>query len=174
MSCARYLFVATLVGASFVADATLAAQATAAKTPPPMTPILAGKKFTPPIRGAAEVESGKPVIKREKDMVVTKIPVRNASDAPIARLTITETWYDKGGQPMGGGEGVLASMLQPGEVQVITIESPWKPGIASNNYQFSHANGTVKATRVDTLTVPGEPEAKQPAAKGKVAATKKP
>jgi hypothetical protein len=174
MSCARYFFVATFVGASFVADATLAAQATAAKAPPPMTPILAGKKFTPPIRGAADVESGKPVIKREKDMVVTKIPVRNASAAPIARLTIDETWYDKGGQPIGGGEGVIPGLLQPGEVQVVTIESPWKAGIASNNYQFSHANGTVKATRVETLTVPGEPAAKPAPAKGPAAAAKKP
>jgi len=48
MSCARYFFVATFVGASFVADATLAAQATAAKAPPPMTPILAGKSSRPP------------------------------------------------------------------------------------------------------------------------------
>ena len=73
---------------------------------PPMTSVLAGKKFTPPIKGQADVEFTKPVTKNEKDMVVTTIMVKNTSPAPIARLTVDETWYDKAGDLVAGGKGV--------------------------------------------------------------------
>ena len=49
---ARFVFAATLVGASLAAG-TASAQAPAA---PDFKPILAGKNFQPPIRGAADVE----------------------------------------------------------------------------------------------------------------------
>ena len=87
MNRARCAFAATLVGVSFI-SAALLAQPPAA---PPMTSVLAGKKLTPPIRGQAEVDFAKPVTKREKEMVVTRIQVKNMSNAPIPRLTITET-----------------------------------------------------------------------------------
>src|ERR1700722_9272808 len=114
MNRARLIVAATLVSAC-------AATAAPAQTPqaPPMTSVLAGKKFTPPLQGAADVEFLKPDTKRDKDMVTTKIRVRNASSAPIARLTITETWYDKSGATVGGGKGVINGLLQPGEVQTI-------------------------------------------------------
>ena len=86
MNRARFFAAATLVGAAFAATTSFAQQ------PPPMTSVLAGKKFTPPLKGQAEVEFMKPETKRDKEMVVTRIKVRNASAAPIARLTITETW----------------------------------------------------------------------------------
>src|SRR5439155_1279105 len=98
---AHSAFDATLVGVSFV-SALVIAQTPAA---PPMTSVLAGKKLTPPIRGQAEVDYTKPVTKREKDMVITRIQVKNTSNAPIPRLTITETWYDAGGTTVGGGKG---------------------------------------------------------------------
>ena len=151
MTRARLTAAVTLLGA------TLAATAAVAQTPPPMSSVLAGKKFTPPIKGAAEVEFTKPETKRDKDMIITKIKVRNASNAPIARLTIAETWYDKGGTPVGGSKGIINGLLQPGEVQTITIETPFKTGMTSNNYNFSHANGTVpKPKRVDKFPEPAK------------------
>ena len=57
--------------------------------------MLAGKKFTPPVRGAAEVEFLRSATRREGNLVVTKIQVKNMSTAPIPRLTIDEIWYDK-------------------------------------------------------------------------------
>jgi hypothetical protein len=162
MNRARLIVAATLVGAC-------TATAAFAQTAPPMSPVLAGKKFTPPLKGAADVEFLKPETKRDKEMVITKIKVRNASNAPIARLTIAETWYDKGGATVGGGKGVINGLLQPGEVQTITIETPFKTGMLSNNYNFSHANGTVpKPHRVDKFAsgdAPAAPAA--PAAKKK-------
>ncbi|HEY2149366.1 MAG TPA: hypothetical protein VGH34_01085 [Vicinamibacterales bacterium] len=148
---------ARLTAAVTLLSATLAATAAFAQTPPPMTSVLAGKKFTPPIKGAAEVEFTKPETKRDKDMIITKIKVRNASNAPIARLTIAETWYDKGGTAVGGSKGIINGLLQPGEVQTITIETPFKTGMTSNNYNFSHANGTVpKPKRVDKFPDPAK------------------
>ena len=86
MNRARFTFAATLVGASFLFLATTAlAQA---QPPPPMTSVLAGKKFTPPFKGQVELDFTKPVTKRDKDMVVTTIQVRNTANAPLLRLTI--------------------------------------------------------------------------------------
>jgi hypothetical protein len=116
--------------------------------------VLAGRKFVPPIRGEALIEFTAPVTRRVKDMVVTRVTVKNATQSPIARLTIDETWYDKTTAVLTGGKGVIPALLQPGEVQVIVIETPFRPGMTSNNYTFTHANGTVKPQRVDKLEVP--------------------
>lgn len=147
MNRARCTFAATLVGVSFVSALLIAQTPTA----PPMTSVLAGKKLTPPIRGQAEVDFTQPVTKRDKDMVVTKIQVRNMSAAPIPRLTITETWYDAGGATVGGGKGAINGLLQPGEIQTIVIETPFNGKMKSNNYNFSHANGTIKAQLLPKL-----------------------
>jgi len=168
MNRARCTFAATLVGVSFVSALLIAQTPTA----PPMTSVLAGKKLTPPIRGQAEVDFTTPVTKREKDMVVTKIQVKNTSNAPIPRLTITETWYDAGGASVGGGKGAINGLLQPGEVQTIVIETPYNAKMKSNNYNFSHANGTIKPHKVAKMGDDKEPAAK-PASATKPAAKKK-
>jgi hypothetical protein len=143
------------VAATFVVT-TLCAGSTLAQTvePPPMRQVLAGRKFVPPLRGEALIEFTAPATRRVKDMVVTRVTVKNATQAPIARLTIDETWYDKTTAVLTGGKGIIPGLLQPGEVQVIVIETPFRPGMTSNNYTFSHANGTVKPQRVDKLEVP--------------------
>lgn len=158
MTRARIAFAATVAGVTFISAGAYA------QTAPPMTSVLAGKKLTPPLKGQAEVDYTKPVTKREKDMVVTKIQVKNMSPAPIPRLTITETWYDKGGATVAGGKGVINGMLQPGEVQTITIETPFNAKMSANNYNFTHANGTVKPHAVTKLGDEKEPAAK-PASK---------
>ena len=157
MNRARLTVAATLVGASCIA-ATALAQPQA----PPMTSVLAGKKFTPPFKGQADLDFTKPVTKKEKDMVVTTIMVKNNTNGPLLRLTIDETWYDKAGGLVTGGKGVLPR-LEAGEVGTVKIETPWNAKMAANNYNFSHANGTVKPHRVEKLAAAGD--AKEPAAK---------
>ncbi len=147
MKCARFAG-AAILGASLLAGAASAQQPQA----PDLKPILAGKKFTPPFRGQADVEIKQPVTKREKDMVVTRIDVKNMMDAPIARLTVDETWYDKEGNTVAGGKGMINGLLQPGEVQTLTISTPYNPKMAQNNWNFSHVNGTVKPKKVKTFT----------------------
>lgn len=158
MNRARVAFAATLVATMLTAGTALA-QATQA---PPMTSVLAGKKFTPPIKGEALIEFTAPVTKREKDNVVTRITVRNASLAPVPRLTVAETWYDTGGAIVTGGKGFINGLLQPGEIQTVTITTPYNAKMKSNNYNFSHANGTVKPQKVAKLEDPNA----APAAKG--------
>jgi hypothetical protein len=169
MNRARCTFAATLVGVSFVSALVIAQTPTA----PPMTSVLAGKKLTPPIRGQAEVDFTAPVTKREKDMVITKIQVKNTSNAPIPRLTITETWYDAGGATVGGGKGAINGLLQPGEVQTIVIETPYNAKMKANNYNFSHANGTIKPHKVPKFATDEKEPAAKPAAATKPAAKKK-
>ena len=155
MNRARFAVAATLVGTTLYAGTALA-QATQA---PPMQSVLAGKKFAPPVKGEALVEFTQPVTKRVKENVETTIRVRNLSQAPIARLQITETWYDKAGAVVGGGKGVIAGLLQPGEIQNIVITTPFKASMSSNNWNFSHANGNVKPAKVKTLEAPAAPAA---------------
>jgi hypothetical protein len=159
MNRARVLFAATLVGASLVTVDTLAQTTTA----PPMTPVLAGKKFTPPFKGQADVDFTQPVTKNVNGMVTTTIQVRNGTTAPLLRLTIDETWYDAAGGLVTGGKGVV-NRLEPGEVGMIKIETPFNKAMKANNYNFSHANGTVKPHKVAKMTAPGD-EKKEPAAK---------
>jgi hypothetical protein len=163
MNRARFALAATLVGASCL-TAALAAQTTPA---PPTTSVLAGRKFTPPFKGTAEVLFTKPVTKKEKDLVVTTFQVKNMANAPLARFTVDESWYDEKGNVVTGGKGVIG-LLPPGEVQTMRIETGWNPKMKQNNYNFSHVNGTVKPKKVDKLD-----DDKQPAAKNASATKKK-
>jgi hypothetical protein len=162
---ARYVAAATLVGAScFVGGTAIAQQA------PAMKSVLAGKKFTPPVKGTAEIQLAQPVTKREKDTVVTTIKVKNVSTAPIARLTVAETWYDAKGGVVTGGRAAINGLLQPGEIGTLKIETPFNAGMKSNNWNFSHANGDVKAKKVAKLE---DADTKEPAAKNASATKKK-
>jgi hypothetical protein len=165
MNRARYVVAATVVGVScFIGVTAIAAQA------PPMKSVLAGKKFTPPVRGTAEIQLLQPVTKRDKDNVVTTITVKNMSTAPIARLTVAESWYDAKGAVVTGGRASINGLLQPGEVGTLKIETPFAAGMKSNNWIFSHANGEVKAKKVAKIE---GVDAKEPAAKNASATKKK-
>lgn len=168
MNRARVIFAATVVGAAFVGVTTFAQQS--APQAPAMKPLLAGKKITPPIRGQAEIDYTKDATRREGSTLVTKIHVKNTSTAPIARLKVTETWYDKKQAEMPGGEGVINGLLQPGETQTIEVRTPTNPNFAVQMLMFSHANGSVKPHLVKSLD--DAAAAKEPAAK-QASATKK-
>lgn len=162
MKRARLTIAATLVGATFVVTAL--AQTSAA---PPMTSILAGKKFTPAFKGQAELDYTKPVTKREKEMVVTTIMVKNNATGPLLRLTIDETWYDAAGGLVTGGKGII-NRLEPGEVGTVKIETPFNAKMKANNYNFTHANGTIKPHAVAKMMAAGDKEAPaKPVAKKK-------
>ncbi|HEV3140510.1 MAG TPA: hypothetical protein VGY57_08350 [Vicinamibacterales bacterium] len=150
-----------------------------AQTPPPssapLTPILGGKKFAPPVKGDASIDFLASPTKREgagaNAVLVTKFQVKNTSNAPIARLKIVETWYDKDGSVIPGGEASINGLLQPGEVQPLEIRTPVNMKMAQSKLQFVHANGGIpKPHRVTKFD--GE-DSKEPAAKT-AAATKAP
>jgi hypothetical protein len=160
MNRARSVAALTLWSAAVVAGSALAQQPAPA---PPMQPILAGKKFTPPIKGQAEVDF-EAVTKRDKDVVVTTMKVKNTSPGPIARLKVVETWFDKSNAAIPGGEGVINGLLQPGEIQTIEIRTPYNAKMNGNSWNFAHANGTIKPHKVKSFDAPNAPAAAKPAA----------
>jgi hypothetical protein len=161
----RFVFAATLFGASLAGAAALA-QAPA----PKFEPILSGKQFVAPLRGKVAIEFTKPSTRREKDLVVTTVTVKNVSDGPIARLTVEEIWYDKRGEVIGGGKSAINGVLGAGKVDVVRIETPYNAGFNSNNYRFTHANGSVDPKPVDKIE---DPDAAAKAAAAKQAASKR-
>jgi hypothetical protein len=143
----RFAVAAALVSASLVAVEVSAQTAQA----PAMTPLLAGKKLTPPIRGQADVDFTQPKTTKKGSDVVTVIKVKNMSAAPIARLKVIETWFDSNNGTVPGGEGVINGLLSPGEVATIEIHTPWSDKLKSNSWNFVHANGSVKPHKVASL-----------------------
>jgi hypothetical protein len=160
MNRVHFAVAATLISTTMFAGAVVAAQSTQ------LTPVLAGKKITPPIKGEATIDFTQPVTKAlpGKNLVQTVIKVKNSTASPIARLQVAETWYDGAGAIIAGGRGVINGLLQPGEVQTITIETPYNAKMKSNNWNFTHANGTVKPTKVKSLDAPAADAAAAPKA----------
>lgn len=118
------------------------------------------RKLVAPVRGEAKVEITKPDTKPGPKEVVTTMLIRNASNAPIAGLKIEENWY-KGNNAVGGDSYRHPRPLPPGEVIQITLRVPRASIVgARNQYQFTHANGTVKVTQVAKLDAPKAPATK--------------
>jgi hypothetical protein len=141
MNRARIAVVATLVGVSFAGSSLLAQKA------PEMKPLLAGKKVEQALKGQAEVEFASSS-RKDKDLVITTMKVKNLSSGPISRLKVEETWFDKAQSPVATSQGVLEKMLEPGAVDTLIIQTPWSAKMNGNSWQFSHANGTVKPHKV--------------------------
>ncbi len=156
--------IAVSVGVPWTNNAVLAQTAPAAQPAvpaPQLTPILAGRKITPPLKGEAQIQVVWPIVsKRDKDDVVTKVQVKNMSSEPVKGLTIAQPWYNKSGAISAEPRGVISGLLQPNEVQIITIQVAYKPDMISNNYEFSHANGTVKPLKVAKMEAPAPPAKK--------------
>lgn len=169
MNRARLTVAATLVGATVVATAL--AQPPQA---PPMTPVLAGKKFTPPIKGDASIDFVAMPTRRDGQTLVTKIQVKNMSTAPIARLKIAETWYDKEGNAIPGGDAVINGLLQAGETQTLEIRTPVNLKMTASKLQFTHANGPInKPHKVAKFDGGDAKDTAKPAAATKAAPKKK-
>ena len=133
--------VALFAGLTLLTSPAVFAQAAA--QPAPAAP--ARPKFVAPIRGVADIGMLKPVVKVEAGMVVTTLKVKNLSAGAIAGLRVDDNWFDKGGNLLPGDTQRLRQPLLPGEVATFTLKTPKNPKMDRNSYQFSHANGQVKA-----------------------------
>jgi hypothetical protein len=110
------------------------------------------RKLVAPIRGEAKLDITKPNTKVIGGEVVTVIVVRNPdAKGAIAGLKVEENWYDKAGNPVAGDTYRHRSPLKPGEVVTITLRTPKSPAMNSNQYQFSHGNGTIKTNIVPKI-----------------------
>jgi hypothetical protein len=133
----------------------LAGPAALALTPAPAAQAPAApRKLISPIRGEATVEYTRPNTKRSGANVVTVMVVKNTSALPIAGFRIEESWADKSGNLAGGDVYRHPRPFMPGEVITVTLTTPTNPRMASNSFNFVHANGTVKPKNVPKIDVP--------------------
>jgi hypothetical protein len=144
-------FLAALAGVVVaVAGASAQAPKPAAAAPAAAQAPAAKPRLVAPVRGVAQLGYTKPVVKRGKiggkDFIITTIQVKNMATGAIAGLKVDEFWYDKGGNPVTGDNYRHPRPIQPGEVITITLETPSNPAMNRNQYNFSHANGEIKAT----------------------------
>lgn len=130
---------ATAFAVSLVAPAYVQAQDAAAAPK---------KKYVPPVKGIAKIQMTKPAPKQEGNEIVTVIKIKNMMEGTIAGLRVDEYWYDKASKMVAGDTQRVRTPIQPGEVVTITLKTPKTPGMASSQYQVSHANGTVKTEAV--------------------------
>ena len=121
---------------SLLAAAPAFAQAPAAPARP---------KFVAPVKGVAEIGHLKPQVKITPTEVVTTFKIKNLSNGAIAGLRIDEFWYDKAGNMLPGDSQRVRQPIQPGQVVEVVLRTPKNPKMDRNNYQFSHANGQIKA-----------------------------
>ena len=144
-------------GVTLVTAVASAGQSKPAVTPPASTTQApndegAPKKLVPPVRGEATIGYLKPVTKREGNMIVTTIRIKNLSSGAIAGLKVDEFWYDKAGDPVTGSQPFRwRKPLQPGEVIDVVLKVPTNPKMDRNQYKFEHANGTIKTTLLPKL-----------------------
>jgi len=135
--------VLALTGGLLLAGGAASAQAPA---PAPATKLIS------PVRGEAELGYLKPVTKREGNMIVTTIKVKNLASAPIAGLKVDEFWYDKAGEPVTGAQPFrYKKALMPGEVIDVVLKVPTNPKMDQNQYKFEHSNGTIKTKLLPKL-----------------------
>ena len=139
--------------AATLATVVLASGAFAAQTAqaPPMKSVLAGKKVVSPAKGEVRIEYTDAISKRTGNAVITTVEVKNIWNAPIARLTLNQTWFDDKGAIVTGNKGFIDGVLQPGEIGKVVVETPYKAGMSRPSMKFTHAYGSVKEMRVKKL-----------------------
>ena len=144
------LLLAALAGVAMLVSSAAAQAPKPAAAPPAAQAPAAKPRLAAPVRGVAQLGYTKPVVKRGtiggKPFIITTIQVKNMATGAIAGLKVDEFWYDKAGNPVTGDNYRHPRPLQPGEVITITLETPSNPAMNRNQYNFSHANGEIKAT----------------------------
>jgi hypothetical protein len=135
----------------------LAPAALAGQAPAPAAPAApaAPRKLISPVRGEVTVEYTKPVTKVVGANVVTTLTIKNTSTGPIAGFKLDESWIDKAGTLSGGDTYRHPKPFMPGEIINVTLTTPKNARMASNSYNFTHANGTVKPKAVPKIVPTG-------------------
>ena len=83
--------------------------------------------------------------------MITTIRVRNVSKDWIRRFTVAEHWYDEQGNAAGSSSRTHQARFMPGEVIEMELRTRKNPKFYQNQFEFSHANGDVKAFPVGSF-----------------------
>lgn len=116
------------------------------------------QQLVPTVRGLAEIGYEQPNAQRDGDFIVTRFRVKNLAQNAIAGLQVDEFWFDRGGNTVTGDSVRFREPVLPGEVVDIELRVPRDPAMDRSNYEFSHQNGEIKATLLESIEDPVEEE----------------
>jgi hypothetical protein len=124
------------------------AAATKAAPAPAAAGAAAPARFVKTMKGVATIDMIEGPAKRSATEIVTVLKIKNTSPLAIALFKIDEYWYDKKGAVVTGDSYKNLKPFLPGDVLEVTLKAPIKPDLYQSQYQFSHAGGDVKPSRV--------------------------
>ena len=139
------LTLATTVG--FAQSKPAQAPATKATTGTTAAAPAAPAKFVKMLKGTADVQFIAAAPKKVGNDIVTVLKIKNMSALAVSLLKVDEYWY-KDGKVVTGDSQPYRKPFMPGEIIEITMKSPFKPNLTTNQWQFSHAGGQVKVKKV--------------------------
>ena len=117
--------------------------AVAPTTQAPAAPV----KYVRPVKGVATIQTILGKSKKVGNEIVTTVQIKNMSSGSIALLQCDEYWY-AGKEVVTGDTHRWRKPFNPGEIIEITFRSPYKAGLTSSQYQYSHANGKIDVKAV--------------------------
>ena len=136
---------------ALAATTTVFAQAQKAAPQPPAP--AAPAKWMKPYKGTATIEVIQGPSKPVGTEIVTVLKIKNTSPGALFLLKGDETWWDKSRKPVSGDSPrPIRQPVGPGEVVELTFRAPKLPGLVQSSYQFTHANGDIKAKSVKKFT----------------------
>ncbi len=115
-------------------------------------------KLVPTVRGLAEIGYEQPNARREGNFIVTNFRVQNLAENAIAGLQVDEFWFDRDGNTVTGDSVRFREPVLMGQVIDIELRVPRNPAMDRSNYEFSHQNGEIKATLLESIEDPEEDE----------------
>jgi uncharacterized protein YcfL len=134
----------------------LATALSASAQAPAQKPATPRPKLVSPLKGTAVIEVLKPQVKVVGKEVVTTLRIKNMSYGPVAGLRVDEYWYDKQGNLLPGDTYRHKTIFMPDEEITVELRTPRDPRMDRNSYQFTHANGKVRADTVAKFSPPAK------------------
>ncbi len=124
------------------------AQAPATKAASTPVAPAAPAKWVRPVKGTATIEIIQAAPKKVGAEMWTVLKIKNTSSGSIALLKIDEYWYNKKLAIVSGDQQRITKPFNPGEIAEVTMKSPMRPDLYTNQYQFSHAQGKIDVKAV--------------------------
>lgn len=127
--------------------------------------LAAGITLVPTQRGQAEIGYTQPTARRgtgeDRGFNITSIRIRNLSQNAIAGFQVDEFWYDGEGNTVTGDQARRRLPILVNEVCDIELRVPVVSAMDRSNYEFSHQNGDIKATLLEDIEFPPQPEVEE-------------
>ena len=112
--------------------------------------------LVPTVRGLAEISYTQPQARREQDLIITSMRVKNVSENAIAGFRVDEFWFDAAGNTVTGDTFRIRAPFLTGQVLDVELRVPRDPAMDRSNYEFTHQNGDIKAVLADEIEAPAE------------------